>query len=104
MRWWEAFDAFEKAFAPIAARPSYRANFRFTIVRQTSHRIVVAADGEDEARTIAFAEARRSRWPLWLLPLEVLAHERLTEGCRVTAVERLPPPQPPDDFIWPIMP
>lgn len=100
---WKALDAFGKAFAPITATPSYRANFRFTIVRQTSHRIVVAADSEDEARTIAFTEARRSRWPLWLLPLEVLAHERLTEGCHVTAVERLPPPLP-EDFIWPMMP
>lgn len=103
---WKALEALERAFSPIGAEPRYRHSFKFTIVQQTCHQITVAGNSECEARTLALAEARRaSRWPRWLPPLEVLTHERLIERFHVTRVQRLPPPSPDDDLLWPpIMP
>ena len=107
---WKALEALTDAFAPIVGEPTYKFNFKLTIVQQTCHRITIAADSENEALTLALSEARQTsgwpRWPRWLAPLGVLAHERLTESFQVSAIERLPPPPSDDDLIWPplIMP
>jgi hypothetical protein len=100
---WKALEAFVAAFAPVIGKPTYTSSFKFTIAQQIRHRITVAANSENEARTIALAEARQtSRWRLWLAPLEILAHEQTRGACQVTAIERLPPPPPSDDdLMWP---
>ena len=96
---WKALEALIDAFAPIVGEPTYKFNFKLTIVQQTCHRITIAADSENEALTLALSEARQtSRWPRWLTPLAILAHERLTESFQVSAIERLPPPPADDDL------
>jgi hypothetical protein len=95
---WKALEA----FAPVVGKPTYKASFKFTIAQQIRHRVTVAANSENEARTIALAEARRtSRWRLWLAPLEILAHEQAPGAYQVTTVERLPPPSSDGDLMWP---
>jgi hypothetical protein len=99
---WKALEAFVAAFAPVVGKPTYKARFKFIIAQQIRHQIIVAANSENEARTIALAEARKiSRWPRWLAPLEILAHEQASGAFLVTAVERLPPPPSDDDLMWP---
>jgi hypothetical protein len=100
---WKALEAFVAALAPVVGKPTYKASFKFTIAQQIRHQITVAANSENEARTIALAEARQtSRWPGWLAPLEILAHKQAPGTFQVTAVERLPPPPPSDDdLMWP---
>ena len=105
---WKALEAFVAAFAPAVGKPTYEASFKFIIAQQIRHQITVAANSEDEARTIALAEARQtSRRGRWLAPLAILAHEQTPGPCEVTAVKRLlPPPSDDDDLVWPplIMP
>ncbi len=97
---WKALEAFVAAFAPVVGKPTHEASFKFTIAQQICHQITVAANSENEARTVALAEARQtSRWRL--APLEILAHEQTLGACQVTAVERLPPPPSDDDLMWP---
>jgi hypothetical protein len=99
---WKALEAFVAAFAPVVGKPTYKARFKFIIAQQIRHQITVAANTENEARTIALAEARQtSRGRRWLAPLEILAHEQTPGACQVTAVERLPPPPSDDDLMWP---
>jgi hypothetical protein len=99
---WKALEAFAAAFAPVVGKPTCEASFKLIIAQQIRHQITVAANSENEARTIALAEARQtSRWRRWLAPLEILAHEQTPGGFQVTAVKRLPPPPSDDDFIWP---
>ena len=98
---WKALEAFVAAFAPVVGKPTYEASFKFIIAQQIRHQITVAANSENEARTIALAETRQtSRRPRWLAPLEILAHEQTPGACQVTAVQRLPPPSD-DDLMWP---
>ena len=98
---WKALEAIVAAFGPVVVKPTCKASFKFTIAQQIRHQITVAANSENEARTIALAEARQtSHWPRWLAPLEILAHEQTPGACQVTAVERLPPPSD-DDLMWP---
>jgi len=104
---WKALEAFVAAFAPAVGKPTYKSSFKFTIAQQIRKRITVPANSENEARTIALAEARQtSRWRRWFAPLEILAHEQTRGACQVTAIERLPPPSSDDDLMWPplIMP
>ena len=102
---WKALEALNDAFAPLVGEPTYRFNFKLTIIQQTRHRITIAANTENEALRLALSEASQtSRRPRWLAPLAVSAHERLTESFQVSAIERLPRP-PDDDLLWPsIMP
>jgi hypothetical protein len=105
---WKALEAFVAAFAPVVGEPTCKASFKIIVAQQIHHQITVAVNSENEARTIALAEARQtSRRGRWLAPLAILAHQQTPGPCQVTAVERLPPPPPSDDdFIWPplIMP
>jgi hypothetical protein len=63
---WKALDAFVAAFAPVVGEPTCKASFKFIVAQQIHHQITVAANSENEARTIALAEARqtspRGRW------------------------------------------
>jgi hypothetical protein len=103
---WKAVEALNDTFAPLLGEPAYRFNFKLTIIQQTRHRITVAANSENDALRLAISEASQtSRWPRWLAPLAVLAHERSTENLQLSAIERLPPRPPDDDLLWPsIMP
>jgi hypothetical protein len=105
---WNALEAFVAAFAPVVGDRTYKANFKLIIAQQIRHQITVAANSENEARTIALAEARKiSRRGRWLAPLAILAYEQTPGPCEVTAVKRLlPPPSDDDDLVWPplIMP
>lgn len=95
---WKALEAFVAVFAPVVGKPTYKASFKLIIAQQIRHQITVAANSENEARTIALAEARQTS--RWLAPLEILAHEQTPGACQVTAIERLPPPSD-DDLMWP---
>jgi hypothetical protein len=98
---WKALETFVAGFAPVVSKPTYKASFKFIIAQQIRHQITVAANSENEARTVALAEARQtSRWRRWLAPLEILAHEQTPDSFQVTAVQRLPPPSD-DDLMWP---
>jgi hypothetical protein len=103
---WKALEALNDAFAPLVGEPTYRFNFKLTIIEQTRHRITVAANCENDALRLALSEvSQKSRWPHWLGPLAVLAHEHSTESLQVSAIERLPPRPPDDKLLWPsIMP
>jgi len=99
---WKALEAFVAAFAPVVGKPTCKASFKFIIAQQIRHQITVAANSENEARTIALAEARQtSRWRRWLAPLEILEHDQTPGSFQVTAVQRLPPPPSDDDLMWP---
>ena len=98
---WKALEAFVAAFAPVVGEPACKASFKLIIAQQIRHQITVAANSENEARTIALAEARKiSRWGRWLASLEIVAHEKTPGACQVTAIERLPPPSD-EDLMWP---
>jgi hypothetical protein len=58
---WKALEAFVAAFAPVVGKPTYKASFKFIIAQQIRHQITVAANSENEARTIALAERARPR-------------------------------------------
>ena len=60
---WKALEAFVAAFAPVVGEPTYKASFKLIIAQQIRHQITVAANSENEARTIALAEARQNLTP-----------------------------------------
>ena len=103
---WKALETLNDAFTPLVGEPTYRFNFKLTIIQQTRHRITVAANSESDALRLALSEASQtSRWPRWLAPLPVLSHERSTENFQMSCIERLPPRPPDNDLLWPsIMP
>ena len=86
---WKALEAIVAAFAPVVGKPTYEASFKFTIAQQIRHQITVAANSENEARMIALAETRQtSRWPRWLAPPEILAHQQTPGVVHEATFER----------------